>query len=168
MVNWVTDVPNQQTGRSAPLDFRFHVAMQGVLGIGGDIAQWSPEELTLARRLIAEYRDIRPLIQFGDQYWLKPPASQGPCAVQYVSRDGQRTVVFLYQVRGLRGAGVRRLRLNGLDAGARYRRTSDGTESSGAALMSAGLPATIVEPSDPRPMLDLRSGIQIWEAITTA
>jgi len=165
MVNWVTDVPNQQTGRSTPLEFRFHVAMQGVLGIGGDIARWSPAEMALARRMIAEYRDIRSLVQFGEQYWLKPPATQGPCAVQYVSRDGQRTVLFVYQVRGLRGSGVRRLRLHGLDAGRRYRRTTDGAESTGAALMGAGVPANIVEPSDSSPTLDLRSSLQVWEAI---
>ncbi|MER3405346.1 MAG: hypothetical protein C4289_09480, partial [Chloroflexota bacterium] len=32
MVCWVTDVPNRQTGRTSPLDFRFHVAMQGGAG----------------------------------------------------------------------------------------------------------------------------------------
>src|ERR1051326_3185811 len=77
MVNWVTDVPNQQTGRMAPLAFRFHVAMQGVLGIGGDIARWSEAELEEARRLIAQYKDIRPLVQFGRQYWLSPPKAVG-------------------------------------------------------------------------------------------
>ena len=118
MVNWVTDVPNQQTGRVAPLEFRFHVAMQGVLGVGGDIGRWPAEDLAAAQRLIEMYKQLRPVVQHGRQYWLLPPAPIGPCAVQYVSATADETVVFLYQVRGLVGAGMRRARLHGLAAGA--------------------------------------------------
>ena len=35
---------------SVPLRFRFHVAMAGVLGIGGDLTRWSDEELRRGRR----------------------------------------------------------------------------------------------------------------------
>ncbi|MBV8714964.1 MAG: alpha-galactosidase [Chloroflexi bacterium] len=165
MVNWVTDVPNQQTGRIAPLAFRFHVAMQGVLGIGGDINEWSAEEIDEARRLIAQYKQLRPLVQFGRQYWLVPPTPLGPCAVQYVSPAVDRTVVFVYQMRGLRGAGVGRLHLHGLQPGRKYRRDADGVESTGAALMAAGIPAEAVDPRHPTPMLDWYSGFQVWTAI---
>jgi alpha-galactosidase len=165
MVNWVTDVPNQQTGRVAPLSFRFHVAMQGVLGIGGDIAEWSAAELDQARQLIAEYKDIRPLVQFGRQYWLAAPQPIGPSAVQYVSSDGERTVVFVYQIRGLRGAGVRRVQLRGLQPLRRYRREIDSVESTGAALMAAGTPAVVADPRHAPAGLDLHSGMQIWRAI---
>ena len=165
MTNWVTDVPNQQTGREAPLAFRFHVAMQGVLGVGGDITTWSSEELDLARKLIAEYKRIRSLVQFGRQYWLLPPAAVGPCAVEYVSPAGDEAVVFVYQIRGLRGSGVRRVRLHGLQADRRYRRTVDGAESTGAALMGAGVPANVVEPTERRPVLDWQSGVQVWRGV---
>jgi alpha-galactosidase len=165
MVNWVTDVPNDQTGRIAPLEFRFHVAMQGVLGIGGNIAHWTAAELEHARRLIADYKDIRPLVQFGHQYWLAPPRATGPCAVQYVSPNGDATVIFEYQVRGILGAGGRRLRLKGLQPEARYQRSSDGAESTGAALMSAGVPMRIVDPGESRRVLDWRSGFQGWRTI---
>lgn len=162
MVNWVTDVPNQQTGRVTPLEFRFHVAMQGVLGIGGDISAWSAADMEQARRLIAEYRDLRSLVQFGRQYWLESPKAVGPCAVQYVSPSGDRTVVFMYQTRSALGSGIRRMRLHGLQADRRYRRESDGVESTGAALMGAGLPSRLV---DGRPMLDWYSGYQVWRAV---
>ena len=163
MVNWVTDVPNQQTGRVAPLDFRFHVAMQGVLGIGGDIGRWSTEELEVARQFVAAYKAIRPLVQHGRQYWLLPPAAIGPCAVQYVSADLDEFVVFLYQVRGLRGAGTRRARLLGLEPSRRYRRDKDGAESTGAALMGAGIPVDLVTAAEPA--LDWRSRIDVWRAM---
>jgi alpha-galactosidase len=165
MVNWVTDVPNQQTGRSEPLAFRFHVAMQGVLGIGGHIGEWSEADLNDARRMIAEYKQLRALVQFGQQYWLAPPRPVGPMAVQYVAPDGEQTVVFVYQVRGRLGAGVQRVRLHGLAPERRYRREIDGAESAGAALMSAGIPADVVDPRHARAALDWRSGYQVWRAL---
>jgi alpha-galactosidase len=162
MVNWVTDVPNQQTGRVAPLEFRFHVAMMGVLGIGGDIRRWSAAELPSARALIARYKAIRPTVQQGSQYWLLPPAPTGPCAVQYVSSAGEETVLLLYEVRGELGKGARRVRLRGLQPQRRYRRESDGAESTGAALMAAGVPASFE--SSAHGGLDWRSEIQVWRA----
>jgi len=164
-VNWVTDIPNQQTGRSAPLGFRFHVAMQGVLGLGGDIAEWSEAELHEAAELVTKYKAMRRLVQFGQQFWLLAPRPIGPCAVQYVSHNGEETVVFVYQVRGLRGAGVRRMRLHGLQAERRYRRDIDGAESTGAALMGAGIPADVVDPTYHTPVLDWRSGFHIWRLV---
>ncbi|MDQ6671487.1 MAG: alpha-galactosidase [Chloroflexota bacterium] len=160
MVNWVTDVPNQQTGRVAPLEFRFHVAMQGVLGLGGDIGRWPAEELRAAQRLIETYKTLRSVVQHGRQYWLLPPTPIGPCGVQYVSQEADETVVFVYQVRGLVGAGVRRARLRGLVPDGRYRRDEDGAESTGAALMGAGVPIDFRQP-----VLDWRSRVEVWRAI---
>lgn len=165
MVNWVTDVPNEQTGRVAPLEFRFHVAMQGVLGIGGNISQWSADDLALAAALVADYKAIRELVQHGRQYWLRPPAAIGPCGVQYVALDGSATAVLLYQVRGVRGQGARRMPLHGLLPERRYRRDQDGAESSGAALMTSGVPAILVSTAERHPRLDWRSTLQIWRVV---
>ena len=41
MSAWVTDSPNFLTGRELPLSFRFHVAMAGALGVGGDLLRWT-------------------------------------------------------------------------------------------------------------------------------
>ncbi|WP_425567275.1 alpha-galactosidase [Nonomuraea helvata] len=70
---WVTDSPNPCTGRQVPLDFRFHVAMAGVLAVGGDLAEWSQADLGRAAELVAAYKRIRPLVQHGRQYRLLPP-----------------------------------------------------------------------------------------------
>jgi alpha-galactosidase len=168
MVNWVTDVPNRQTGRLAPLELRFHVAMQGVLGVGGDIGRWSADDLDVARRLIEEYKQLRPLIQHGKQHWIliQPPAASGPCVVQYVSHEGGESVVFLYQIRGVLGAGVRRARLRGLVPARRYRRVDDGAESTGAALMGVGIPVDLSSRVAEPWSLDLRSRYEVWRAIT--
>jgi alpha-galactosidase len=165
MVNWVTDVPNDQTGRENPLDFRFHVAMQGVLGIGGNILRWTPAELAQARELVAQYKRLRPIVQHGDQYWLLPPALERPCAVQYVSEDQRESALFLYQARGALGQGVRQVRLQGLDPARRYRRAVDGIKSTGSALMAAGVPAALTGLHGHRSVTDWRSQVQLWEAV---
>ena len=165
MVNWVTDVPNEQTGRMAPLEFRFHVAMQGVLGIGGNIKRWSEDERAEARALVATYKQIRYIVQQGTQYWLRRPGPRGTCAVQYVSQDADATLLLMYQVRGVRGQGARRVRLRGLDASRRYRRELDCVESTGAALMAAGVPTDLVPSGDRNPRLDWRSRLEVWRAL---
>ncbi|MFT7840310.1 alpha-galactosidase [Saccharothrix sp. BKS2] len=168
MVGWVTDAPEATTGRTTPLEFRFHVAMQGVLGISGDVLGWDEDERARARELIAEYKRLRPTLQDGDQHWLVPPSDTGPCAVQYVSRDRRETVLFLYQVRGVAGEGARRVRLRGLDADRRYRRHADGLVSTGAALMAAGVPAAFPPPPPPRHTGDWRSRVELWRAAEVA
>lgn len=98
MSAWVTDSPNPHTGRSTPLPYRFHVAMTGALGIGGDLSRWTDTELAEARELVALYKDIRPVVQFGEQYRLDD-------AVQYQADD--RIVVIAWgRVRNLRLAGL--------------------------------------------------------------
>lgn len=49
MAAWVTDSPNNQlNGRVSSLRFRFVSAMAGVLGVGGDLTEWTEEELAEA------------------------------------------------------------------------------------------------------------------------
>jgi hypothetical protein len=67
-------------------------------------------------------------------------------------------------VRGLHGHGARRMRLHGLEPLQRYVRESDGAESTGAALMAAGIPAVVVGSGERRPSLDWRSELQMWRA----
>lgn len=91
MAAWVTDSPNTQLNdRVSSLRFRFVSAMAGVLGVGGDLSEWTEEELAEARRWVDLYKEIRPLVQHGDLHRLRPP-SGGLSAVQYVR--GDETVV---------------------------------------------------------------------------
>ena len=68
----MTDSPNPYTRRSVPLDYRFHVAVIGVLGIGGDLNRWGSEELARAAELVSVYKGVRHLVQLGEQYRLRP------------------------------------------------------------------------------------------------
>jgi alpha-galactosidase len=137
MMAWVTDSPNFLTGRELPLSFRFHVAMAGALGVGGDLLSWTDAELTEAAELIAVYKDLRPVIQRGRLYRLAS-VLQGPFGVsEYVAGDD----VVVLGWWGPQQGGVRpdRIRLANLDAGARYLDIGSGQQHWGSALMAEGL-----------------------------
>jgi len=83
MEAWVTDMGQEYLS----LEFRFHVSMCGSLGIGGHLLRWSEAQRAEAARWIALYKEIRPIIQFGDLYRLRSPQTHAFSAVQYVSKD---------------------------------------------------------------------------------
>ena len=58
MMAWVTDSPHWLNKRSTSLSYRMLSAMQGSLGIGANIAAWSPDDTALAKRLIAAYHEV--------------------------------------------------------------------------------------------------------------
>ncbi|MEV4460112.1 alpha-galactosidase [Microbispora sp. NPDC049633] len=135
---WVTDSPNPYTGRETPLDFRFHVAMAGVLGIGGALTDWSDAELERAAELVADYKRIRPLVQHGRQYRLLPPDRE-LSAVQYLAPDGSETAVLVHRRSRRFGHPEPGVRLRALDPGARYRDRSTGRIHHGAVLLAHGV-----------------------------
>jgi alpha-galactosidase len=69
------------------LEFRFHVSMCGSLGVGGHLLHWSPAEREEAARWIALYKEIRAIIQLGDQYRLRSPQGSPYSAIQYMRKD---------------------------------------------------------------------------------
>ncbi len=136
MSAWVTDSPNPTTGREAPLSFRFHVAMAGVLGLGGDLPKWSAAELEEAAALVALYKEIRPVVQHGELYRLADPATSALTAVQYVL--DREVVVFFWRRPAEFARPFTPPRLAGLDPAGRYR-DSGGVVHDGAVLLSHGL-----------------------------
>lgn len=133
---WVTDSPNPLTGRRVPLGYRFHVAMAGALGLGGDLTAWSQAELAEAAAQIAAYKRIRRTVQHGRLYRLGGEPGVERSAVQYV-RDEQ-VVVLAYNPFTPDGSAPWRLRLAGLEPGARYL-DDEGRAWHGATLMAHGL-----------------------------
>ena len=171
MVNWVTDVPNQQTGREAPLDFRFHVAMMGVLGVGGEHPgvdrrragagpparrglQADPPDRAARRAALARLprrpRSVRHPVRLGR------PSEHGRDGLPG-ARPGRS--------RGAAGAAARPRPSSALPPD--DRRPEPGAvpaESTGAALMGAGLPLFADAPPDPLHTADWLSEIQHWQA----
>ncbi|MGP4011801.1 alpha-galactosidase [Streptomyces sp. 4N124] len=137
MAAWVTDSPNVQlNGRVSSLRFRFVSAMAGVLGVGGDLTEWTDDELAEARNWVGLYKEIRPLVQRGDVYRLRPPQG-GLSAVQYVL--GDETVVLAWLEAQRYGEPVPVVRLRGLDPTASYECRETGEVHRGAVLLHHGL-----------------------------
>ena len=66
MMAWVTDSPHWLNKRTTSLQYRMLSSMQGSLGIGANIAKWTPDEMATAKRLIAAYHQVQPTIVQGD------------------------------------------------------------------------------------------------------
>ncbi|MFH8729142.1 alpha-galactosidase [Streptomyces termitum] len=138
MAAWVTDSPNTATSRRTPLRFRFHVAMAGALGLGGDLTSWSGEELDEAAALVALYKEIRPVVQRGHQHRVAPAG--GPVtAVHYAAADGSEHVLLSWRPATRFGHRPDPVRLPALDPGARYRDLETDRVHSGAVLVRHGI-----------------------------
>ncbi|WP_369255000.1 alpha-galactosidase [Streptomyces sp. R35] len=139
MGSWVTDTPNQLTGRTVPLRFRFHVAMAGALGIGGDLTRWSEEELREGAALVAEYKTVRHLVQHGRLDRLSPPSEDAVCVVQYTAADASEALLLAYRRVSRHGAPALPVRLCGLTPAARYRVARTGAMHHATVLGAYGL-----------------------------
>jgi alpha-galactosidase len=131
---WVTDSPNPFTRREVPLDFRFHVAMAGVLAVGGDLRIWSDEDQARGAELVADYKRIRPVVQHGRRHPLKAGRAAG---VQYDRDD--TTVVLAWRQSRRFGYRDPLVKLHGLDPDGRYTDARTGRVHHGAVLATHGL-----------------------------
>jgi len=137
MSNWVTDSPNPITRRSIPLTYRFHVAMAGMLGIGGNLAEWSKEDLQAAESFVTEYKSIREIVQFGELYRLGGEPGRELSAVQFV--HGAEVVIIAYEPRRSLARHRGLFRLAGLDPASQYVDARNGERFSGRWLTEQGL-----------------------------
>lgn len=143
MMCWVTESPHGMNGRRLPLSFRFHSAMMGGLGIGANISRWSAEEDEEAKRHIATYKQIRHIVTEGSLFRLASFEEGNTAAYQYVSCDGDESVVFAFQQAQYFGYQESRLKLQGLDAAASYEVYGDDGQPvvrHGSTLMNIGIP----------------------------
>ena len=150
MMCWVTDCPNFVTQRTVPLRYRFHVAMAGALGIGGNLSRWTPQEREEARGFIATYKRVRATIQNGLLYRLRSPRAGSVAASQYLARDGSEVVVFVWGHSQQFGETRVALPLRGLEEEAHYADSISGAKYSGAYLAQKGLPVNLVGDFDSR------------------
>jgi alpha-galactosidase len=148
MMAWVTDSPNPITGRRLPLEFRFHVAMAGALGIGGDLTRWTGAEMTQAAGLVALYKEIRTVVQHGDLYRLASLRTELVAGVQYLASDRNEAVVLAWWPPRPYGTRPPRLRLGGLAPGASYIGVATGAVYSGNELAHDGIELPVGQPAD--------------------
>jgi alpha-galactosidase len=121
MMAWVTDSPHWLNERTTSLSYRMLSSMQGSLGIGANIANWTPDENALAKRLIEAYHQVQPTIVRGQLYRLISPRDGSEfSATQSVRTDKSQSVVFAFIHSTEKGHTFPTLKLKGLDPAAEY------------------------------------------------
>lgn len=112
----VSAVPNHQVERITSLAIRGDVAMSGNFGYELDLTAFTEAEKHLASRQIAQYKEIRTLVQQGDMYRLLSPfEGSGETAWMFVSEDKTEAFVAYFRVLAMPNAPISRLTLKGLN-----------------------------------------------------
>ncbi|MGO4494697.1 alpha-galactosidase [Paenibacillus sp. 2RAB27] len=140
MGSHVSAVPNHQVHRMSSLETRGHVAMSGNFGYELDLTKFTEEEKELVKRQVADYKQLRPLVQFGDMYRLLSPFEGNDTAWMIVSEDKTQAMVVFIRVLAEPYAPLKTLRLKGLNPDFDYQ--IEGSEGlfPGDHLLYAGIP----------------------------
>ena len=114
---------SKYTQRPIPIKFRFDVASMCRLGVELVPSTMNPAEFAYAKRAIAEYKKIRPVVQQGDLYRLISPydGNRDYSSLMYVDEAKERSIVFVYRHLCKRDSSYPIIRLQGLKADAKYR-----------------------------------------------
>ena len=151
MASHIGSNPNHQTFRNIPIKYRIDVAMSGRLGMEIQPKNMTDEEKDLCRKAIAEYKQVRPVVQFGDLYRLVSPYDRlGLASLMYVTEDKDRAVFYWWKTETFVNQHLPRVKMAGLDPAKRYRVRElnridnkplpfEGQAFTGAFLMANGL-----------------------------
>ena len=151
MASHISASPNHQTFRTVPLKYRIDVAMSGRLGMEIQPQDMTEGEKELCRKAIAEYKEIRPVVQQGDIYRLVSPYDKlGVASLMYVSPKKDEAVFYWWKMEHFHNQHLPRVKMAGLEPETYYRihelnridkqpLDCEGQVFSGAYLMSNGL-----------------------------
>lgn len=135
----VSEAPNQQTGRYTSLKTRGAVAMSSVFGYELDLTQMTDEEKQAVKEQVAQYKQIRQLVQYGRYSRLIDPSEGNRGAWMFVSEDKNEALVFSFSILSQAQPENNMLKLVGLDADKVYQDVATGDEFGGDELMRAGI-----------------------------
>lgn len=121
MGSHISASPNHQTHRIIPIKYRTDVAMSGRLGMEIQPDDMTAEEKEQTKRAIAEYKQIRPVVQFGDIYRLLSPYDEkGAASLMYVAPEKDKAVFYWWKTRDFRNEILPRITMKGLDPEKEY------------------------------------------------
>ena len=121
MASHISTVPNHTNMRVTPLKFRIDVAMSGRLGMELQPKDMSENEIKFCQKAIAEYKEIRPTIQFGDLYrLLSPYDNKGLASLMYCDPSKDRAVFFWWKTEHFYDQHLPRVKMAGLDPDRSY------------------------------------------------
>ena len=119
--------------------------MAGLLGVGTDLNHWSSAERLEAKRLIAQYKEIRHVVQNGELYRLRSVFDSSDqqlagafSSLMYVAPDRSEAVLFVFRTQIANPVKLPPVFLRGLEPNALYEIKGYGRRS-GAAWMRLGL-----------------------------
>lgn len=177
MASHISAAPNHQTFRTIPLKYRIDVAMSGRLGMEIQPKHMSDDEKALCRNAIAEYKQVRPVVQFGDIYRLVSPYDgDGVASLMYVTPEKERSVFYWWKTEHFCNQHLPRVRMAGLDPARSYRVRElnridneplafEGKTFSGSYLMGNGLEIPYTHKVDYHKQNDYASRVLYLEAV---
>lgn len=177
MASHISAAPNHQTFRTIPLKYRIDVAMSGRLGMEIQPKNMTEEEKELCRKAIADYKMIRPVVQFGDIYRLLSPYDKlGVASLMYVSPEKEKAVYYWWKTEHFCNQHLPRVRMAGLQPDKMYKITElnridnqpldyEGKAFSGAYLMANGLEIPYNHKVDYHKLSDYSSRILYLEEV---
>ena len=119
--------PNPITKRVTPLKWRALVAMSANMGVEADISKWSEEERKELAGYIALYKEIRPLVQFGDFHRLEAPYGSPRAAWMFTSSNQKDALLFVFPNQPAPGPGDKTHPPEGIGPGLDLRNPRGGT-----------------------------------------
>lgn len=138
--------------KAASIKFRTDVAAMCKLGFDIGLKELSAEELTFCQEAVANWKRLQPATMEGNQYRLVSPYETNHMAVNYVSEDRNKAVLFAYDVYPRYQEKLIPVKLQGLDPDKMYKveeinlmpqsvsdMDANGKVFSGDYLMKAGL-----------------------------
>jgi alpha-galactosidase len=138
--------------KNTSVKFRTDVASMCKLGFDIDLKTMSKVDYAYTQGAVANWRRLQDVILNGELYRLVSPYESNHAAVNYVSQDKGKSVVFAYDLHPRYQEPVRNVRLQGLDANRMYTVKEinlmpdtksaldcDGQQYSGDFLMKVGL-----------------------------
>ena len=173
----ISATPNHTVFRTTAMKYRIDVAMSGRLGMEIQPKNMSDDEKALCRQAIKEYKEIRPIVQFGDIYRLVSPYDkQGLASMMYVNEAKSKSVFFWWKTESFQNEHLPLVKMAGLDANKMYKvhelnridknpMDVEGKSFSGAYLMNHGLEMPYRnEPADWSKKNDWSSRVLLLEA----
>ena len=151
MASHISATPNHTVFRTTSMKYRIDVAMSGRLGMEIQPKNMSDDEKELCRKAIAEYKQIRPIVQFGNLYRLVSPYDKkGLASLMYVNDEQSKAVWYWWKTESFQNEHLPRVKMAGLNPTHMYKvhelnridlqpLDCEGKSFSGAYLMNHGL-----------------------------
>ena len=162
MASHISATPNHTVHRTTSIKYRIDVAMSGRLGMEIQPKNMTEQEKDICRKAIAEYKQIRPIVQFGDIYRLVSPYdNKGFASMMHIAEDKSAAVFYWWKIANFQDEHFARVQMKGLDPDKQYKvhefdridfrpMRYEGMSFSGKFLMENGLeiPSSNMAPSE--------------------